>query len=49
MRYATVGPISVQDWLAHADTLQRHFFNTPRRRPMQQATVYGGCLPTALS
>ena len=49
MRYATVGPISVHDWLAHADTLYRHFFNTPRRRPMQQATVYAGGLPTALS
>ena len=49
MRYATVGPISVQDWLSHAESLHRHFFNTPRRRAMQQARIYSNNMPVTLS
>jgi len=49
LRYATVGPISVRDWIDNAKTLRRHFFNTPRRRFMQQAEVYGCALPPSLS
>ena len=49
MRYATVGPVSVRDWLEHADSLHRYFFNTPRRREMQQAEVFGAALPLTLS
>ena len=45
MRYAAVGPISVQDWLDNAASLHRHFFNTPRQRGMQQADVYAAALP----
>jgi hypothetical protein len=49
MRFATVGPISLNDWLENADSLRRHFFNAPRRRAMQQADVLAAILPVGLS
>jgi hypothetical protein len=49
MRFATVGPVSVRDWLDNADGLRRYFFNAPRRRGMQQADVFGAALPLTLS
>jgi len=49
MRYATVGPVSVRDWLENADSLHRYFFNTPRKRFMQQAQAFTSNLPTTLS
>jgi len=45
MRYATIGPITVQHWLENANLLRRHFFNAPRQRIMQQGRVYGRDLP----
>lgn len=49
MRYATVGAVSLHDWLENAGALRRHFFNTPRRRAMQQADVLAAALPVGLS
>jgi len=49
MRFATVGPVSLGDWLDNAGSLRRHFFNTPRRRAMQQAAVFTASLPGGLS
>lgn len=49
MRFATVGPISLDDWIQNADKLHRHFFNTPRRRAMQQAKIFADDLPDGLS
>lgn len=49
MRYATMGPTSLQDWFDQADTLARFFFNNPRRRPMQQAALYAARFPDGLS
>ncbi|MFO8072547.1 MAG: hypothetical protein R6V85_11795 [Polyangia bacterium] len=48
IRYATVGPASVRDWLDHTGSLHRHFFDAPRRREMQQAEVCGAALPLSL-
>jgi hypothetical protein len=45
MRFATVGPVSLNDWLENAGSLRRHFFNTPRRRAMQQANALAAALP----
>ncbi len=40
MRFAAVGPITIADWFENAENLQRHFFNAPRRRDMQQARIF---------
>ena len=45
LSFATIGPISLEQWLSHALLLRRHFFNAPRRRSMQQARVFAADAP----
>jgi hypothetical protein len=44
MRFCVTGGVSIQAWCENAKNLQRHFFNSPRRRTMQQADVLAGAL-----
>jgi len=46
MRYSVVGGVTIEAWCDRADSLQRYFFITPRRREMQQADVFSWSLPT---
>ena len=45
MCFSVTGGVPIEAWYQHAHQLQRHLFNTPRRRPMQQARVFAQDLP----
>jgi hypothetical protein len=40
MRFAVTAGATVEAWCDNAHNLQRHFFNSPRRRTMQQANIF---------
>jgi hypothetical protein len=42
---AVLGPVGIQAWLERADELERHFFDTPRRRVKQSGLAIADRLP----
>lgn len=49
MRFAVLGTVTLNDWCENAGQLARHFFNSPRKRFMQQAHVYDTTFRPSLS
>jgi hypothetical protein len=45
MRFAVTGGATIEAWCDNAHNLQRHFFNSPRRRTMQQANIFAATTP----
>jgi hypothetical protein len=45
MKFAVTAGATIDAWCDNAHNLKRHFFNTPRRRTMQQANILAGTTP----
>ena len=47
MGACVVTPFTPKEWIDNADTLHRYFFNSPRKRNMQQAAVISNKYPVS--
>jgi len=47
MRFAVTAGATLEAWRDNAHNLKRYFFNSPRRRTMQQANIFAATTPAA--